>query len=173
MVGADGGVGRGGGKVVKNVAGFDLPKIACGSLGTLGLVATATFRLHPVPEASATALVAGASAERVAALVRAMRQAQLEPSSVVALRAADGTFDVGVVFEGFGKGVEQQVARLVQLEHAEAPADDAAFRRRHDAARTGGPLRIKLAAQPSRLPSVERVLAPLFARLKGAAFAWY
>src|SRR5207302_2779779 len=47
LVRADGKIARGGGKVVKNVAGFDLPKVVCGSLGTLGLVGAAIFRLHP------------------------------------------------------------------------------------------------------------------------------
>src|SRR5205085_5839803 len=82
LVRADGVVARGGGKVVKNVAGFDLPKDACGSLGTLGMIANATFRLHPLPEASETVRFDGLSPDRVFALVLAAREAQLEPSSV-------------------------------------------------------------------------------------------
>ncbi len=73
LVRADGVAARGGGKVVKNVAGFDLPKLMCGSLGTLGLIASATFRLHPLPEASATVLFPGLARGpgRVAARARA------------------------------------------------------------------------------------------------------
>ena len=54
IVKADGSVFKGGSKVVKNVAGYDLPKLYVGSLGTLGIIVEATFRLYPVPEFSET-----------------------------------------------------------------------------------------------------------------------
>ncbi|MEQ9619341.1 MAG: FAD-binding oxidoreductase [Deltaproteobacteria bacterium] len=57
VVRADGTVFKGGSKVVKNVAGYDLPKLFVGSLGTLGIIAEATFRLYPIPESSRTCLV--------------------------------------------------------------------------------------------------------------------
>jgi glycolate oxidase FAD binding subunit len=49
---ADGTLAKSGGKVVKNVAGYDLGKLYTGSFGTLGVIAECTFRLHPRPQAS-------------------------------------------------------------------------------------------------------------------------
>src|SRR6201981_3952090 len=45
----DGTLASSGGKVVKNVAGYDLPKLVTGALGTLGIITRAIFRLHPLP----------------------------------------------------------------------------------------------------------------------------
>ena len=45
----DGTLASSGGKVVKNVAGYDLPKLVTGALGTLGVITRAIFRLHPLP----------------------------------------------------------------------------------------------------------------------------
>jgi glycolate oxidase FAD binding subunit len=165
LVRADGAVAHGGGKVVKNVAGFDLPKVASGSLGTLGLIAGATFRLHPLPEASETVVVPGLSPAEVVATVARIRAAQLEPAAAAALRGPSG-YDLALCFEGFGKGVEQQLGKLRQLSPSARGADDAWAR--HDEVRTGGSLRIKVAALPTDLPEVDRVLAPLGLRL-----AWY
>ena len=52
---SDGTVAKAGGKVIKNVAGYDLAKLFTGSFGTLGLIATISVRLHPDPEHTATA----------------------------------------------------------------------------------------------------------------------
>lgn len=173
LVRADGDIARGGGKVVKNVAGFDLPKVVCGSLGTLGMIATAAFRLHPIPEVVTTVLVANATADAVARVLAAARAAQLEPACAVCLRMGD-RFDLGVRFEGFGRGVEHQVARLVELAHTAghaaqplADGDSAALWARHDAVRNAGPVRVRIAALPTHLPRVAPVVAEL------GDFAWY
>jgi glycolate oxidase FAD binding subunit len=177
LVRADGVIGRSGGKVVKNVAGFDLPKLLCGSLGTLGLIAEATFRLHPLPETGATAWFGGLSPEQVVDLIRRAREAQLEPTSAIALRGEAG-YDVGIRFEGFERGVRDQIGRMKDIGLAagisgEPLADDQPFRRRHDAVREGGPLRVKLAALPGHLSAVDAVIAPLLAALRGGTFTWY
>ena len=114
VVRADGVVARGGGKVVKNVAGFDLPRLFCGSLGTLGLVAEVVFRLHPLPEASATVVLAGLSAPTALEVARSALDARLEPVAVVALAEGEG-FRLALRFEGFAPGVADQLDRLVAL----------------------------------------------------------
>ena len=73
---------RGGGRVVKNVAGFDLVRLLVGSWGSLGVITEATVRLRARPECDATfALAAPAGAEPLAQLLRAIRDAPLAPLS--------------------------------------------------------------------------------------------
>jgi glycolate oxidase FAD binding subunit len=169
LVRADGVVARGGGKVVKNVAGFDLPRLVCGALGTLGLVTSATFRLHPLPEVTVTRAVRGLSAAAVVEWVQAARAAQLEPRALVALRAGAG-YDLGVTVEGFERGVAAEVERLAALGVSDAATD---LGPRHDALRAGPPLRARLASLPTRLPAVDVLVAPALAALDGGGFAWY
>ena len=51
---SDGTIAKSGGKVIKNVAGYDLAKLFAGSFGTLGLIASVAVRLHPAPARTAT-----------------------------------------------------------------------------------------------------------------------
>ena len=167
LVRADGEIARGGGKVVKNVAGFDLPKVACGSLGTLGLIAGAAFRLHPLPEATTTVQLDALTADGVVEVMAAARDAQLEPAAAIAVTSGE-RLDLAVRFEGFGRGVEHQVARFVEVARAAGAAvRDAtgSIWRRHDAIRAATP-RLRVAALPTQLPEVARQLA-------GLALAWY
>jgi glycolate oxidase FAD binding subunit len=184
IVRADGTEARGGGKVVKNVAGFDLPKLMVGSLGTLGLIATVTFRLHPLPEAQATVLFADLDADGVRRVVLTLRQAQLEPAAAAALVREggddlgvcfDGRFELGVRFEGFEAGVRQQATKVLELGTREGWGAElldtgtaAAFWSRHDRAREAlAGFRAKLTAQPSELERVSNAaLGSLFPALE-------
>jgi glycolate oxidase FAD binding subunit len=78
----DGTVAKAGGKVVKNVAGYDLSKLFTGSLGTLGIIATANFRLHPRPDASRTVAVEVAGPEQAQAAAQAIVHSQVEATAV-------------------------------------------------------------------------------------------
>jgi glycolate oxidase FAD binding subunit len=113
IVRADGVLARAGGKVVKNVAGFDVSKLMVGSLGTLAIVSRATFRVHPLPEATRS-LHLTAAVGRVFPFILALREAQLEPSAIVA-RVAGAHANISVTFEGFGPGVGAQVERCIAI----------------------------------------------------------
>ncbi len=174
LVRSDGVLARGGGRVVKNVAGFDLPKLACGSLGTLALIAAVTLRVHPLPEATEVRVVRGLDAAGVVALANTLRAAQLEPSALLARRAPLGQgerWQVALRFEGFGAAVAQQLARLgASCEHT--PDEEGLFGA-HQAAREEARLRLRIAALPNALSAVERALAPLAGLERDVELAWY
>jgi glycolate oxidase FAD binding subunit len=177
VVRADGVVARGGGKVVKNVAGFDLPRLYCGSLGTLGLVAEVVFRLHPLPEASASLVLGGLSAPTVLEVVRTVLDARLEPVAAVALAEGEG-FRLALRFEGFAPGVADQVDRFVALPAARGAerlggADEAALWARHDAARRAGAVRLKAAFAPAALGPAAAALRLVAAALRAPETVLY
>ena len=104
---ADGTVAKAGGKVVKNVAGYDLSKLFTGSLGTLGVIAECNFRLHPRPEAARTVAVELQDTASAGAASQAILHAQLVPSAVE-LHWGGGTRLLSVLIEGIPPGVEAQ-----------------------------------------------------------------
>jgi glycolate oxidase FAD binding subunit len=77
LVLADGTVARCGGRVVKNVAGYDLCKLVTGSFGTLAVITEATFRLHPLPQHPQTFTVSALQAQKLAPLMQSIRSSQL------------------------------------------------------------------------------------------------
>ena len=77
LVLADGTIARSGGKVVKNVAGYDLCKLVTGSLGTLAVITEATFRLHPLPQHAQTFTVSAPQAQQLAPLMASIRASHL------------------------------------------------------------------------------------------------
>ena len=104
---ADGTVARAGGKVVKNVAGYDLSKLFTGSLGTLGVIAECNFRLHPRPETARTVAVDLPDTASAGGASQAILHAQLVPSAVE-LYWGGGTRLLTVLIEGIPRGVEAQ-----------------------------------------------------------------
>jgi glycolate oxidase FAD binding subunit len=112
---ADGTVAASGGKVVKNVAGYDLPKLATGALGTLGIITQATFRLHPVPAHAKSLTLQIESAEAIQDLVLAVLDSQLIPSALQARMGSDAMTELDVLFEGTEVGVDAQEAALRDL----------------------------------------------------------
>ncbi|WP_319460713.1 FAD-binding oxidoreductase [Micromonospora sp. RTP1Z1] len=124
LVRADGVVAHAGGKVVKNVAGYDLAKLVTGAYGTLGLVTECAFRLHPLPAAAAyvTRRVGDpAEAGRLAATVRA---AQLVPAALEVDAPAGGGAAVSVLLEGTPAGVAARAEATRRLLGGDATAAD-------------------------------------------------
>jgi glycolate oxidase FAD binding subunit len=99
---ADGTVASSGGKVVKNVAGYDLAKLFSGSRGRLGLIARLALRLHTRPAAEATVV---AETDDARALWGELRRSQLTPSAVDLVERR-----MALLFEGGESAVEAQVA---------------------------------------------------------------
>jgi glycolate dehydrogenase FAD-binding subunit len=117
MVRADGVVAKAGGKVVKNVAGYDLAKLVTGAYGTLGLVTEAAFRLHPIPPAAAYVSVRLPDPASAHQAVQRALHAQWVPAAVELDRPEPGgPVEVAALVEGTEAGVaaraEQAVATL-------------------------------------------------------------
>jgi glycolate oxidase FAD binding subunit len=82
LVLADGTIARTGGKVVKNVAGYDLCKLLTGSLGTLAIITQANFRLHPLPQHERHFTISAPSAKQLSSLLAKIRESHLLVSSL-------------------------------------------------------------------------------------------
>jgi glycolate oxidase FAD binding subunit len=114
---ADGTLAKGGGKVVKNVAGYDLPKLFTGSLGTLGVIVSATFRLYPILPFSRTVVVTAGEPAQLCQLALRVTGSTLVPTALD-LRgdSPDGPCTLAVRFEsGVEAAVDDQSHRVVEM----------------------------------------------------------
>jgi glycolate oxidase FAD binding subunit len=153
VVRPDGKVAHAGGKVVKNVAGYDLGKLFIGSYGTLGLITECAFRLHPRPAASAVVRAVAPDPAAAGRLVAAVLGAQLVPSAIeLDAPPGDPGVEVAVLVEGVPAGVRDRAAALRALlgdtaEEAAPPWWGALPWRAGDAG-------LKLTAPLSRVPAL-------------------
>jgi glycolate oxidase FAD binding subunit len=112
---ADGTVAKSGGKVVKNVAGYDIHKLMTGSFGTLGVIVEVNFRLHPAEEHSRTwtavAQRGAGNAKLFAEPLRALMDSLMVPSSVQ-LRISKKEFALDVRIAGLAECLEEYGASL-------------------------------------------------------------
>jgi glycolate oxidase FAD binding subunit len=140
VIQANGNIARSGGRVVKNVAGYDLNKLYIGSLGTLGVIVEANFKLHPLPPAEQTLLLTFTNAPDSMQTVIAILRSQLVPSALELIdagAASDMTrlfdlnlptsgYTLAVNFEGTPTTIERQVneTRLLARKNHALLGDD-------------------------------------------------
>ncbi|MGF1478300.1 MAG: FAD-binding oxidoreductase [Cyanophyceae cyanobacterium] len=118
FVRADGQMAKAGGRVVKNVAGYDLMKLFTGSYGTLGVISQITFRVYPLPDASTTVLLTG-EAEAIATAAQTLRNSSLTPTAADLLSASRvQQLELGqhmglrVRFQSIPESVQEQATQL-------------------------------------------------------------
>ena len=162
----DGTIARAGGKVVKNVAGYDLMKLFTGSLGTLGLIFEAIFRLHPLPEASGALRLQqprGAPLTGIRDAVQALLHSPLVPSVTEFHYAASGS-SLKLLFEGIAPGVEAQLTTarellmpygtIKRLDPQDLPAPEDGLQSTASLLGDGGVVELKISHLPMDLPEI-------------------
>ncbi len=112
---ADGTVASAGGKVVKNVAGYDLGKLYTGAHGTLGVVVSTTWRLHPVPPARRVVVLDLPDAAAAGPLAVQLSRSALTPTAVELLAVGGRSGQLVVLFESIAESVAAQARDAVAL----------------------------------------------------------
>jgi glycolate oxidase FAD binding subunit len=110
----NGTVAKSGGKVVKNVAGYDLQKLMTGSLGTLGVILDANFRLHPLASETRTFSVDG-TVQELNRLALEIHNSTLVPTGLQIDAGCWGPARLDVRFEGISAAIEAQTDQLCSM----------------------------------------------------------
>ncbi|MBF2066392.1 MAG: FAD-binding oxidoreductase [Calothrix sp. C42_A2020_038] len=118
---ANGQIAKAGGRVVKNVAGYDLMKLFTGSYGSLGIITQATFRLYPMQSASSTVILTGSSdvVQQAADILRgsALTPTQADLLSSQMVSNLDLGKGLGLIarFQSIAESVKEQASRLLDV----------------------------------------------------------
>jgi glycolate oxidase FAD binding subunit len=169
---ADGTVAKSGGKVIKNVAGYDLAKLFAGSFGSLGAIIEVSVRLHPIPPETATAVGRSDDPEALGRAAIALARAPLEQLGLD-VRWGDGAGAILARFGGAAAHPQAEAAdellRGTGIEADLVDKDDALWSAQRDAQRSPTGLVVKVAALRTELPELLRVAERHGATLVGRA----
>jgi len=144
---SDGTIAKAGGKVIKNVAGYDLAKLFAGSLGTLGLIASVAVRLHPLPDQTATVAIGRDDPDELLAALLEHARRPLEADRY------DVTWVDGegrLLLEFSGASAREQAERVGDV--TDIDWDDVRGLQR-------GKVVVKVSGRPTDLPNVIRAAA--------------
>lgn len=157
---ADGTVSKSGGKVIKNVAGYDLAKLFTGSFGTLGVIARVAVRLHPALPATATVVGETDDPDRMTAAAALLSRLPLEADCLdVAWSKGSGRMLVRFAGAAAGERASAVAARLATLERVKIVTDDTEIWERQRAsqrATSSEGVIIKVSSRPMELALVLR-----------------
>ncbi len=160
----DGTVAKAGGKVIKNVAGYDLSKLNAGAFGTLGVIAQVSVRLHPMPEGTATSRLSSSDPDELGRLASDLAHRPLELDALdVCWSGGEGA----LLARFTGTTCTQQAAGV---EGCEVIDDDDAL---WDEQRAGqrGDITVRVAGLPTELPDVLRAADAVGGSVVGRAAA--
>ncbi|BEL07521.1 FAD-binding oxidoreductase [Actinoplanes sichuanensis] len=164
VVRPDGRITKSGGKVVKNVAGYDLGKLYTGSQGTLGLITECVFRLHPVP--LFTLFVRAIAPPTHAANVLTAQSA----ASALEINAAPGAEpELAVLVEGTETGVRDRATALARLLNGEVTDTPPPWWDTPPWPATGDALALKLTGTLSGVPSLVSTAVEAGLTVRGSA----
>jgi glycolate oxidase FAD binding subunit len=167
---SDGTLAKSGGKVIKNVAGYDIAKLFAGSFGTLGAIVEVSVRLHPVAPDTATALGEAGDPDELARGAAAIGQSPLEHHGIdVSWQGGRGR----VLARFAGAAPRPQAEAADKLLRAEGLAteivDDDEPLWDEERAAQRGPLVVKVSSLPTRLPRLLRTAGELGGSVVGRA----
>jgi glycolate oxidase FAD binding subunit len=171
---ADGTLASSGGRVVKNVAGYDLPKLVTGALGTLGVITRAIFRLHPLPKETRTVSHSSLTLENAQRLVLEIQNSKLAHSAVQVCCDSEMRARVDVLLEGTEAGLTAQVEHLMAMTGS-AVSNDAwrdVWNARQEICSPGKRGPEFAVAKFSTLPAQIAQAIEMIARVCGAASGW-
>jgi glycolate oxidase FAD binding subunit len=157
---SDGTVAKAGGKVIKNVAGYDLGKLFAGSYGTLGLIARVAVRLHPLAPATATVTAQSDDPEELGAAARRLAALPLE-ADCFDVAWKDGRGGLALRFAGSAAAQQAEAAaEAVGLSSAAVEAaDDPHWAALRALQRSRDGIVVKVSGRPTDLPAVLRAAA--------------
>ncbi len=172
---ADGTVASSGGRVVKNVAGYDLPKLATGAFGTLGVITRVFFRLHPLPKETRTISCVTTDVWEAERLVLAIQNSKLAHSALQICCGTEMQSRVDVLFEGTEAGLLAQVEQVKAITGSATISDGGGdvWNARQEICSAGKKRETEFAAAKfASLPSQMAETIETIARLSAAELRW-